>query len=322
MKRVRRMAAGVAILCMGVLGGLAGADARNNRVWTFGIESGGVVHAGEASRVAVPGEESAQREKLRQRIGAFVREWYGLPETVKLDVGAVEESHFPEFLMTQVTLDDGQNQQAHPFYLSRDGRFLMEKVYRLSAHPERDVVRMIKLSDEVSKGPANAPVTLVEYADLQCASCARLHQFLKNEFLPRYGDKVRIIFKEFPLTHIHDWALAGSIASQCVSRNDPQAVLLFRDLIFTNQAQITAANARQKFLLFGEQAGANRNRLAQCFDTKATLPHVRRSVQEGRQLGVRSTPTVFINGKRVAGNASPAIFYRLVDHALQKGTRQ
>ena len=318
MKLVQRIAGGVAIFCFGVFWGFAGADARNKGLWSFGSESRGVVHAGETSLAAVPVGGSAQQEKLRQTVGIFVREWYGLPETVKLDVGTLEDSYFPEFLVTQILIDDGKNQQAHHFYLSRDGRFLMENVYRLTTHPDRDRVRMIKVADEVSKGPANAPVTFVEYADLQCASCARLHLFLKNEFLPRYGDKVRIIFKEFPLAHIHDWALSGAIASQCVLRNDPQAALLFRDLIFANQAQITAANAREKFLLFSEQVGANRNQLAQCFDTKATLPHVRRSVQEGRQLGVRSTPTVFINGKRVTGTASPAIFYRLVDHALNK----
>lgn len=303
MKSKRRFAWGAAILLAGVILGYAGAHARQSGLLGRQVSAAGT---------------SAGRQELRRSILVSVQEWYGLPENIKVDVGSVEESHFPEFLTTKVTMDDGKNKREHPFYISRDGRFLMENVFRLSANPQRDTVNSISLRGEISQGPSSARVTMVEYGDLQCGSCARFHRFVKDEFLPRYGNRVRVVYKEYPLAQVHDWALSGAIASQCVNRDDPKAVIRFRDLIFANQTLITSMTARDQLLAFGEQAGADRNRLARCLDTKATLSHVRRSLQEGRRLGVRSTPTVFINGKKLSGNATPALIFRLVDAELAK----
>ena len=309
MKSKGRFAWGAAILLAGMILGYAGAHARKS-----GFLGREVSAAGEGEAVGT----SADRQELRRSIRVSVQEWYGLAENIKVAVGRVEDSPFPEFLTAKVTMDDGKNKREHPFYLSRDGRFLMENVFRLSAHPQRDAMNSISLQGEISLGPSSARVTVVEYGDLQCGSCARFHEFVKKEFLPRYGNRVRVVYKEYPLTQVHDWALSGAIASQCVNRDDTEAVIRFRDLIFANQTLLTAANVREKLLEFGEQAGADRNRLARCLDTKATLSHVRSSLQEGRKLGVRSTPTVFINGKKLAGNATPALIFRLVDAELAK----
>ncbi len=309
MKSKGRFVWGAAILLVGVILGYAGAHARKSGFLGWQVSAADQVEAAGTS---------PDREELRRNIRVSVQDWYGLAENIKVDVGSVGDSHFPEFLTTKVTMDDGKNKREHPFYVSRDRRFLMENVFRLSANPQRDTMNSISLRGEISQGPSSARVTVVEYADLQCASCARFHRFVKDEFVPRYGNRVRVVYKEYPLAQVHDWALSGAIASQCVNRDDPQAVIRYRDLIFANQKLLTAANAREKLLELGEQAGTDRNRLARCLDTKATLSHVRRSLEEGRQLGVRSTPTVFINGKKLSGNATPALIFRLVDAELAK----
>ena len=255
-------------------------------------------------------------EELRRTILLFVREWYGLPETVKLDASAVQASHLPDFLKTQVTMDDGKGKRSYSFFVSRDGQYLMEGVFRLTAHPENDVLQTMTVDGELFEGPASAGVTIVEYADLQCAACAKMHTFLKSQLLPRFGSRIKIVYKEFPLAHVHDWALQGSLASQCAREAGPETALTFRDLIFAHQSEINKDNARDKLLDYGEQAGADRVLLAQCLDSKATLAHVRRSLAEGRRLAVRSTPTLFVNGKRFAGSSTAAILYRMVTDAL------
>ena len=255
-------------------------------------------------------------EELRRTILLFVREWYGLPEEVEIEASAVQESHLPDFLETQVTMDDGKGKRSYSFFVSRDGRYLMEGVFRLTAHPENEVLQTMTVDGELFEGPASAGVTIVEYADLQCGACAKMHTFLKSQLLPRFENRIKIVYKEFPLPQVHDWALQGSMANQCAREAGPEAALRFRDLIFAHQSEINKENARDKLLEYGEQAGADRVPLAQCLDSKATLAHVRRSMAEGRRLAVRSTPTLFINGKRFTGNSTAAVLYRMVTDAL------
>ena len=102
--------------------------------------------------------------------------------------------------------------------------------------------RLINTKNQPSVGPSNAPVTIVEYADLECPRCAYFQKFLEEELIPRYGNKVRIVFKEFPLT-FHTWSTTGAVANECAYVIDPSKFLNYRTLIFGSQATI---NARQR----------------------------------------------------------------------------
>ena len=101
----------------------------------------------------------------------------------------------------------------------------------MGGDPRDDIVRLISLKDQPAQGPASAPVTLVEYSDLECPVCAKLQEELENEIVPKYGDKLRVVFKEFPLVSIHDWALNGAIAAQCVYQIDPSKYVAFRSAV-------------------------------------------------------------------------------------------
>jgi protein-disulfide isomerase len=163
-------------------------------------------------------------------------------------------------------------------------------------------------------------VTVVEYADLQCPACARLHEFLEKEFLPKYGDKVRVIFKEFPLP-MHDWSTAAAVANECAYQINPSVFPGYRTLIFANQNAINASNARERLLALGDEAGVERSRLAECIDSKASLSQVEAARQEGEDLGVNKTPTTFVNGRIIVGLASQATFDKIVDAALLARTK-
>jgi protein-disulfide isomerase len=159
-------------------------------------------------------------------------------------------------------------------------------------------------------------VTIVEFSDLQCPSCALFHEFLTKQLVPKYPGKVRVVFKEYPLVSIHDWALTGSIANQCVYQINPQLYVPFRSLVFQRQTSLTAANARDALIQYGEQLGVDRLRLATCIDSKATLPRIERDVREGSQLGITQTPTSYINGKMLIGAASPDVVFKAIEEAL------
>ena len=181
-----------------------------------------------------------------------------------------------------MTADNGKQKSNQDFYVTKDNRTLvLGSVHNLGLDLKREALRTIATTNQPTLGPAHAPVTIVEYADLECPMCARLHEFLEKQLLPKYGDKVRVIFKEFPLVQIHDWSPAAAIANECVYQ------------------------------------GVDRVTLAACLDSKASLPLVDAGANEGKRLGIQSTPTCFINGRMLVGYPSAEAYYTAVDAALK-----
>jgi protein-disulfide isomerase len=247
-----------------------------------------------------------------------VREQFKLPEATSLSVGPFHNSSTPNFLATTVVAENGKQRQTADFYITKDNRVLvLGSIYNLGLDLKREALRTIVTTNQPTQGPAHAPVTIVEYADLECPTCGRLHEFFEKELLPKYGDKVRVIFKEFPLVQIHDWSLTAAIANECVYEIKPEAFAPYRSLIFQNQSGTNAANVRDTLLGFADQVGVDRVRLAGCLDSKASLPRVDEGSREAKRLEVQSTPTSFINGRMLVGYTSAEAYYTAVDAALK-----
>jgi protein-disulfide isomerase len=247
-----------------------------------------------------------------------VREVAKLPPQTELKIGTFNETLSSQFLKAVITANDGKNTQTAQIFITRDRR---TGILGVVLPFREDFVRgLIKTKDVPSLGPSNAPVTVVEYADLQCPACARLHEFLEKELLPRYGDKVRVIFKEFPLP-MHDWSTAAALANECAYQINPSVFPRYRTLVFVNQDAINASNVRERLLALGDDAGVDRSRLTACIDSKASLSQVEAARREGEELGVNKTPTTFVNGRIVVGLPSQATFDKIVDEALAAGTK-
>jgi protein-disulfide isomerase len=247
-----------------------------------------------------------------------VREQFKVPEATSLTAGPFHNSGFPNLLATTVTADNGKQKQTQDFYITKDNRTLvLGSVFNLGLDLRREALRTIVTTNQPTQGPAHARVTIVEYADLECPMCGKLHEFLEKELLPKYGDKVRLIFKEFPLP-MHDWALTAAIANECVYEIKPEAFAPYRSLVFQNQSGTNAANVRDTLLGYADQVGVDRVRLAGCLDSKASLPRVDAGTREGKRLEIQSTPTCFINGRMLVGYPSAEAYYKAVDAALKE----
>jgi len=249
-----------------------------------------------------------------------VQEAFKIPAGRKISVGGFKRSPSPEFQQGTLTVTDASSpKQEVTVLLARDGKHLIvSEMYNLAVDLRQQALRTISLNDEPSQGPSNAPVTIVEYADLECPMCARVHEFLETQLVPRYGNKVRVVFKEFPLP-MHDWSKTAAIACQCAYEIDPSSYVPLRSLIFRNQQLISVANLRDTLLSYGEQVGVNRVRLAGCIDAQSSLPRVQRDVDEGKRLSVDRTPTLFINGRMIIGLPSEDAYYQTVDAILRGG---
>ncbi len=224
----------------------------------------------------------------KAEIERHVRLTSKLAPGTELTVGPFTNSAFPEFLKSTLTASLGTNKQTGEVWLTRDSKIgILGNV--LPFENDNDVERLIVTRNQPSVGPASAPVTIVEYADLECPTCARFHEFLEKELLPAY-------------------------------QINPSAFVPYRSLIFKNQSSITVTNVRDTMLQYGEEAGIDRLRLAACIDSKASLPRIEASRHEAEKLGVTSTPTSFINGRILLGGPPAPDFYKIIDEALAQRT--
>jgi len=271
--------------------------------------------AAQTKRAASEGSETDTRDKILR----YLHERFPLSPTAKMTVGPLRPSAFPGFYQTTVTVDDGKQTGTQDFYVSKDGHYLIQgNVYTLGADPRREAERQISTQGKPSAGPASAPVTIVEFADLQCPTCAKMHQFLESQLLPKYGEKVRVVFKEYPLVQIHDWALTAALANECVYVLKPEAFVPYRTKVFENQTNITATSAQAQLERYAEQAGVDPAKLRACIESKQTMGEIESDFKEAQAVGVTSTPTFFINGKMLVGGPAPEEFYKVIDEMLRR----
>jgi len=258
-------------------------------------------------------------QKSPAEMAQRIQEAMKVPVNLKVSVGGFKHSLSPDFEAGTVSVEGGPSKQELPVLLTRDGKYLLvDEIYSLGVDLREQALRTISLRDEPSQGPADAPVTIVEYADLECPTCARVHEFLETQLLPRYGYKVRIIFKEYPLP-FHDWSMTAAIACQCAYQINPASFVPLRTAIFRNQQLINITNVRDTVLSYGEQAGLDRVKLAGCVDSKASLPRIQRDQAEAKRLGVNQTPTLYINGRMIIGLPSEDAYFQMIDEILREG---
>ena len=168
-------------------------------------------------------------------------------------------------------------------------------------------------------GPPDAPVTIVEFGDFECPSC-RPEAPLLRELIPElFPNKVRIVFKDYPLESIHPWARAASIAGRCVFRQNPQAFWKFYDWDYENQDDVTVENLKSKVLAWAARNAIDSARLESCIDTKATDAEVARNINEGKAAGVRGTPTLFVNGVKSASTQLPGLQQTINKELARRG---
>jgi protein-disulfide isomerase len=174
--------------------------------------------------------------------------------------------------------------------------------------PRREV--SIESSDP-ALGRASAPVTLIEFSDFQCPFCQRVAPTLKK-IHETYGDKVRIVWKDFPLTQIHPQAFKASEAAHCAG--DQGKYWEYHDRLFANQQSLQPEDLKKHAAELGLEAGA----FSACLDSSKYGERVRDGVAQGTQLGVNSTPTIYINGRMLSGAQPYETFVSVIDEELSR----
>lgn len=256
---------------------------------------------------------------LAHRIELEVRSRYQVPAGVNVTIGTPTASELGGFDNITVTLSGGTHSSTHEFLISKDRKTLahMEKM-----DLTQDLMSKIDVKGRPVRGNPNAKVTIVNFDDFECPFCSRMHSTLFPGLLKAYGDKVRVIYKDYPLVEIHPWAMHAAVDGNCLAAQNNEAYWEFADYVHANQQVFPGSNpaaAMTKLdataLEQGVKFKLDQPKLDACVK-KQDESGVRASMAEGDKLAVDSTPTLFVNGERMSGAVPEAEMRQILDRAL------
>ena len=165
-------------------------------------------------------------------------------------------------------------------------------------------------ADDPVKGVAAAPVTIVEFSDFQCPFCSRVNPTLK-QVEDKYGDKVRVIFRNFPLSQIHPNAAKAAEAAACAA--DQGKFWEMHDKLFANQQKLAVEDLK----VHATDLGLKADVFNQCLDSGKKEAEVKKDVDDGTSYGLTGTPAFFINGRLISGAQPLEAFTSLIDEELE-----
>jgi protein-disulfide isomerase len=260
--------------------------------------------------------------ELTRRIEVLIRSKSSVPPDFDMQIGPRTKSDVPGFDQISVTFTaDGKSSKPLTFLLSNDGNTLAQfNKYDISKDPKL----LVSGDGRPGRGgPANAPVLIVGFDDLECPYCAKMHEQLFPALLERYKGQVHIVYRDFPLDQ-HPWAVRAAIDTNCVGAQSPAGYWNLVDYIHAHAAEMggdekSLAKANDTLDSLAREEGKrqklNADTLNACI-AKQDDTAIKASTKLGESLGVDSTPALFINGEKLEGALPLEYVYRMIDNAL------
>lgn len=226
----------------------------------------------ELNKGQLKGEESAVREQIR---GALQRN--------KL---AVKRDEFLSALRSQAKV-----------------------VVNLKAPPVLRVA--VSTAGAPFKGSAKAAVTIVEFSDFHCPFCRRVIATLA-QLESRYGEGIKLVFRDFPIESLHPGATKAHEAARCA--NDQEKFWAYHDKLFAAPPQ----SSSESFKELAKELGLDVNVFESCLNSGKHQAAIKADISDGNRVGVSGTPAFFINGRQIAGAQPLEVFTRIIDDELAR----
>ncbi len=287
----------------------------------------GTLVLGQASEKTKPAAKPA--EKLgthatanlpsEATVESFLHEQFGYQSDLSWKISSIKPSTIEGLAEVSVVLANPQGQQLSRFYVSPDGlHALIGDIIPFGAKPFDPANKALdKGITGPSRGPKDAPVTIVEFGDLQCPACKAAQPTI--EALVAAEPQARFVFQNFPL-EMHNWAAKGAAYADCVGRASNDAFWKFIAKTYETQAEITAENADEKLTAIADGAGVKGSEIAACATQPETKARIDASIALGKKVDVSGTPTLFINGRKIGSfdNRLSDVYKNLVDFAAKE----
>ena len=255
-------------------------------------------------------------EELKKKVEAYLRYMFAFGPDVKIAVGGFKPTGVTELLETDIVVTIGENKESAKMWVSKDGKYLMRgEMVDMSKDGFADNRAKLDLKTAPTTGNPNAPVTVVEFADFECPVCKQMHDGL-SALLPQYP-QVRFVFKDFPLESIHPWARTAALAGRCAYQQDRKAFWKLYDQLYADQDLVSASNAWDKMVDYAGRLGLNTDSFKACLASPDAGAAVDASVANGKLMEVQSTPTLFVNGRRIVGADAHQV-EQLIQYELQQ----
>jgi predicted DsbA family dithiol-disulfide isomerase len=211
-------------------------------------------------------------------------------------------------------------------YASPDARFLSSDLFDTTVDPVHEqrskdeaFLKGLVQGAIASRGPANAPVTIVEFSDFECPFCRKFANVL-NEALAKNEDDVRVVFHHLPLT-MHPWARMAAEAAGCAQLQSNEAFWSMHDRIFGDQAAITKQNAKEKLAEIAKNSkSVDAAAVDNCLANGMSVGLVLKDLNVAESYQINATPTVFINGHRIQGVENAAKLREMIAEARKEAS--
>jgi protein-disulfide isomerase len=265
--------------------------------------------AKQASATVLPSEET---------VNGFMHQTFGYEPQMTWKIVSIKPTGAEGLSQVELIITNSQGSQSARFYVTADGKHAIAgEIMPFGLHPFAATAKELdKTVTGPSHGPADAPVTIVEFSDLQCPHCKESQPTL-NKLLSE-DKNVRVVFQNFPLPN-HDWSAKAAAYADCVGRGSSDTFFKFVDSVFENQTEITATNADEKLTGLADKAGAKGTDIAACAAKPETATRVEHSEALGKSLDVTATPTMFINGRKIGGGLDYETLKKIVTFAATQG---
>jgi len=177
--------------------------------------------------------------------------------------------------------------------------------------PQQQEVRRypVPIDDDPIRGNQGAPITIIEFSDYECPFCRRWHQEVLPQIQAKYGDQVRLVYRDFPLYNIHPNAGPAAEAANCAG--DQERYWEFSDDLFSSDVL-----GRETYERLAQELALDLEIFTECLDDQRYKAEVEADFNFASELGVRSTPTFFINGLAVVGAQPFEVFEQIIDMEL------
>jgi len=258
--------------------------------------------------------QAAPQSVIQKTIEAYLRHSFALGPDVQITVGEPKELGNSGLLETSIGVTTDQGSDNIKMYITKDGHYLLRgDLSDLTKDPLAENISKMDLKGAPVMGDPKATITIVEYGDFECPVCRNLHDALRG-ILPNYP-QVKLIFKDFPLDKIHPWARTAALGGRCVYQQDPKAFWKYYDYIYDKQDLVSASNIYDKVVDFAGQSGLNADNVKACLAGPQAAAEVDASIANGNALEVHSTPTLFVNGRRIS-TADPHAVQQYIDYEV------
>jgi len=266
--------------------------------------------------------QTASDPALDRRIEVTVRSQFNIPQDFNVTLGARKPSSVSGYEDLPITLTRGDHSQVVNFLISADGTKLARlETFDLTKEPGSG----IEIAGRPLRGNPAAKVTVINFDDLECPYCARMHQSLFPATLKRYKDQVRFVYKEFPLTEIHPWAMHASVDANCLAAQSSDVYWNYVDYLHSHGEEVNGPdrNEARSFAALDRIARQEATvgkldsaKLDACLQ-KQDETEVNSSLKEASTLGLEGAPALFINGERINGALPEEQVWMVIDRALR-----